>query len=251
MKTPLTRKYVAELERNLAEAHELLRRSTTPAAGSTNHYVFAEQNGHSQHRTALEEGKDPGASAGSTEDSGERLEFQSVYNVEAPGPILTESRSALYTTTGIPHTSAPKFVRYAASSQTAKPSPTFSLEAPPASDDFDWDERNFHSSGDGMASLTNASSRAGYLGVASGAALLRLADNGAQPASTYDINDDAQGDESMRNTPIPKAIYSLSQLEPFVDAYFSLYHISYPIVHEATFRAQVSLLGFCPPLRSN
>jgi len=35
----------------------------------------------------------------------------------------------------------------------------------------------------------------------------------------------------------------LSQLEPFVDAYFSLYHVSYPIVHEATFRAQVSLMS--------
>lgn len=30
----------------------------------------------------------------------------------------------------------------------------------------------------------------------------------------------------------------MSQLEPFVDAYFRLYHCSYPIVHEATFRAQ-------------
>lgn len=37
---------------------------------------------------------------------------------------------------------------------------------------------------------------------------------------------------------IPFALSSLSQLEPFVDAYFSLYHCSYPIIHEATFRAQ-------------
>lgn len=30
----------------------------------------------------------------------------------------------------------------------------------------------------------------------------------------------------------------MSQLEPFIDAYFTIYHCSYPIVHEATFRAQ-------------
>jgi hypothetical protein len=37
---------------------------------------------------------------------------------------------------------------------------------------------------------------------------------------------------------IPYAVTSLGQLEPFVEAYFSLYHRSYPIIHEATFRAQ-------------
>ncbi|KAF2810775.1 uncharacterized protein BDZ99DRAFT_487602 [Mytilinidion resinicola] len=31
---------------------------------------------------------------------------------------------------------------------------------------------------------------------------------------------------------------SLSQLEPFIDAYFRLYHLSYPTIHEATLRAQ-------------
>ena len=39
---------------------------------------------------------------------------------------------------------------------------------------------------------------------------------------------------------IPFALTSLGQLEPFVEAYFSLYHQSYPIVHEATFRAEFS-----------
>jgi transcriptional regulatory protein GAL4 len=84
------------------------------------------------------------------------------------------------------------------------------------------------------------------LGVASGAPLLRLADTDVQPTLTFDINEEAQADESTRNTPIPKAIYTLSQLEPFVDAYFSLYHMSYPIVHEATFRAQVSFSNLLP-----
>lgn len=43
---------------------------------------------------------------------------------------------------------------------------------------------------------------------------------------------------SFYQPPVSFALTSLSQLEPFVDAYFQLYHCSYPIVHEATFRAQ-------------
>lgn len=45
----------------------------------------------------------------------------------------------------------------------------------------------------------------------------------------------------MANRPtssVPFALTSLGQMEPFVEAYFSLYHRSYPIVHEATFRAE-------------
>jgi transcriptional regulatory protein GAL4 len=34
------------------------------------------------------------------------------------------------------------------------------------------------------------------------------------------------------------ALISKSSLDGFIDAYFSLYHRSYPILHEATFRAQ-------------
>ena len=94
-----------------------------------------------------------------------------------------------------------------------------------------------------MASLTDRYSRGGYLGVASGAALLRLADSGAQPAIDTNDADLTQEEPSQIHTPITRVSYSLSQLEPFVDAYFQLYHISYPIVHEATFRAQVSVVG--------
>ena len=75
------------------------------------------------------------------------------------------------------------------------------------------------------------------MGVASGAAFLRLADDGA-----HDFGIDVDGQEKVEtaiNTPsILPAIYTLAQLEPFVDAYFQTYHISYPMVHEATFRAQ-------------
>jgi transcriptional regulatory protein GAL4 len=232
VKTPLTRKYVAELELELAQAQELLRRSSTPAGSAINGHTLAEVNGSSQHDSGAGGRIEEGANVGM------------LFTPAAPSQaaMVVAPRSIPNTNGSQTRIPAPKFVRYASSSQTTKPSPTFSFEAPPASDDFDWDERNVTvSNGDGMASLTTGSSRGGYLGVASGAALLRLADTDAQATSAYDIGDDIQaGDESMRNTPIPKAIYTLSQLEPFVDAYFSLYHVSYPIVHEATFRAQVS-----------
>lgn len=130
----------------------------------------------------------------------------------------------------------------------------FSLETPPSSSNFEWDERAGTVGGDrfvdGMASLTSRSNEGGYLGVyaavyveineltlagsASGAALLRLTDTRSD-ATAYES--DTQPDYH-RQSSIPFALNSMSQLEPFVDAYFRLYHCSYPIVHEATFRAQ-------------
>lgn len=111
-------------------------------------------------------------------------------------------------------------------------SPLFSLETPPAGD-LDWDERtNATSINDGMASLTD---RNGYMGPASGAALLRMADDGMVVANT---NEHTQQCSDSTTPPILPALYTLSQLEPFVDAYFTTYHVSYPIVHEPTFRAQ-------------
>lgn len=136
----------------------------------------------------------------------------------------------------------PATITHSSPPQVPDPSPKFSLETPLASGDFEWDER-IVSNVDGMASLTDRYSRGGYLGVASGAALLRLADSGAQPAIDTNDADLTQEEPSQVHTPITRVSYSLSQLEPFVDAYFQLYHISYPIVHEATFRAQVSVDG--------
>lgn len=111
-------------------------------------------------------------------------------------------------------------------------SPVQSLETPPAGD-FDWDERAVRAdqnrNGDGMASLAE---RNGYMGVTSGTALLRMArENSEEPAQVETLH-------SMEATPPIPALYSLAQLEPFVDAYFRTYHSSYPIVHEPTFRAQ-------------
>lgn len=124
---------------------------------------------------------------------------------------------------------------------SADPSPAFALETPPATGDFDWDERMAKPNDvrfiDGMASLPEERAR-GYMGVASGAALLRLTD----PVTTEgeDNGQEADQQEATNQTlAIQVMSFSIGDLEPFIDAYFSLYHVSYPIVHEATFRAQV------------
>lgn len=118
---------------------------------------------------------------------------------------------------------------------------SFYLERLHAPEGFEWDERNYNSgevgSSDGMASLTDEAS-GGYMGIASGAALLRLA---GEPL-TSDISPSSHRktdmDKSRGPSPSPIIMTSASQLEPFVNAYFQTYHRLYPIVHESTFKAQ-------------
>ncbi|XHG01701.1 hypothetical protein AWENTII_005070 [Aspergillus wentii] len=115
-----------------------------------------------------------------------------------------------------------------------------SMETPPASGGFEWDERTGKASGDkfvdGMASLTSRSNEGGYLGVASGAALLRMTH--ARSTDGVDTYGPEQDERTDSGHSMSFALTTLSQLEPFIDAYFRLYHCSYPLIHEATFRAQ-------------
>lgn len=55
---------------------------------------------------------------------------------------------------------------------------------------------------------------------------------------TVGHNGHRSGTTSPRVSTIPFAITSLSALDGYIDDYFALYHRSYPIIHEATFRAQ-------------
>lgn len=75
-------------------------------------------------------------------------------------------------------------------------------------------------------------------GVASGAALLGINDTKSTGAYWASSLEQHARPANRPTSTIPFALSSLGQLEPFVDAYFSLFHRSYPIVHEATFRAQ-------------
>lgn len=127
---------------------------------------------------------------------------------------------------------------FALTQPTMPPSYSFVLEKPHAPEGFEWDERDFRSRvagpSDGMASLTESTSR-GYMGVASGAALLHLAGEPDDDSNGHTKN---EPEKSRAPSPSPIIFSSASQLEPFVNAYFNTYHRCYPLVHEATFRAQ-------------
>lgn len=147
-----------------------------------------------------------------------------------------------------------------------------SFEHPPTTtDDFSWDEQSPQTNqgdatgvsvpseeadegrvADGMASLTVEDGDGGYLGSASGAAMLRLllpdseikrrkarrATSSTQQNTYPDIGPDGW---------IPTPLYdrlniARIDLDSAIDAYFTTYHISYPIVHEPSFRAQYSYI---------
>ncbi|KAL2876968.1 hypothetical protein SGCOL_007799 [Colletotrichum sp. CLE4] len=142
------------------------------------------------------------------------------------------------------------------------------LEAHPT-DDFEWDEQetltNYSASpeaileadlngeviadpiADGMASLAVSERESGYLGVASGAALLRLLEPSTPRRRTQSSSSRPGGGGTMahHHQHIISPPIITQQPDPnrhitdaMIDAYFRLYHVSYPIIHEATFRAQ-------------
>lgn len=128
------------------------------------------------------------------------------------------------------------------------------LEAPPATDDFEWDEQDDMASLaqalsptgavsddaalDGMASLSVSEKEGGYLGVASGAAFIRL----LEPNMKRRTSSHAKSRPSMSSYPslVQQPNPNRQIADIMIDAYFKLYHLSYPIIHEPTFRAQFS-----------
>lgn len=139
------------------------------------------------------------------------------------------------------------------------------LEAAPTdADDFAWDEQSpkavppmYHtptgdpdqSVTDGMASLSVEEQGSGYLGVASGAAMLRLllpdADHKrpSRRATNSQYDDSQDSSNQMNDAWVPTPVYAERgiaeiDLDGAINSYFSLYHQSYPIVHEPSFRAQ-------------
>ncbi|KAI1355905.1 fungal-specific transcription factor domain-containing protein [Xylaria sp. FL0043] len=133
------------------------------------------------------------------------------------------------------------------------------LEASPR-DEFEWDEQEAVDSNstspdaigattedgnesvitDGMASLAVNERESGYLGVASGAALLRIFATTPR-VRVYYSKPRASGQthdthHCLTSQPDPTRLIT----DAMIDAYFSQYHLSYPIIHEPTFRAQYS-----------
>ncbi|KAL1405741.1 hypothetical protein Q8F55_007411 [Vanrija albida] len=111
---------------------------------------------------------------------------------------------------------------------------------PVSAEGYEWNERYQPSlQMDGTASLSTDPEGEGYLGFASSATLLhilRICAGGVR------IPQGARGDG-----PIEGWTPAAPQLELFIDAYFAQYHLQYPIVHQATFRAQWSQLISQPP----
>ena len=140
------------------------------------------------------------------------------------------------------------------------------LEGPPSGPaDFSWDEQtqdtglpetNAPTDGspgedegavDGMASLTVDDNEAGYLGVASGAAMLRLLLPDAHASYKKMIPQPPAApaptsvSDHWLDTPLWDALdMGAVNLDAAINAYFGLYHNSYPLVEEHTFRAQYS-----------
>lgn len=148
------------------------------------------------------------------------------------------------------------------------------LESPPTrTDSFEWDEQSLSSKcalehgeaglnrhvsvddpvgddssvTDGMASLTMGDNETGYLGVASGAALLKMIDLSATGNIVQRRRTTHRRSTRHSSNAIPSSRLPYGQPNPnrhittaMIDAYFRHYNTSYPIVHEPTFRAQYS-----------
>lgn len=103
-------------------------------------------------------------------------------------------------------------------------------------DDFEFDEsRGFPDLVDGMGSLTVEPHRAGYMGTESGSAALRFLHDLTTYTPQLRISTRSDEDESVAS-----ALAGPSEVNRLLDDYFALYHPAYPLLHEATFRAQVS-----------
>ncbi|GAA5987742.1 hypothetical protein JCM10908_007194 [Rhodotorula pacifica] len=97
---------------------------------------------------------------------------------------------------------------------------------------YEWNERANSSkpSQDGTASLSLEPDGQGYLGFASGATLLRI----LQIIAGVSHIDVPAGPSSDTTGWQPTD----AETTACIDAYFTYYHVEYPLIHEATFRAQ-------------
>ena len=137
-------------------------------------------------------------------------------------------------------------------------------------EEFEWDEQEQAPSGisgdfaaptegeeegvkkimDGMATLTVDAANYGYLGTASGASHLRTMWMQAGSGPAWDPNSRSerqyhmqqllrQSQEAAATSGVhAQALVTRAMSDAYVDAYFSLYHPTYPALHEPTFRAQ-------------
>ncbi|KAK4560364.1 hypothetical protein LTR86_005560 [Recurvomyces mirabilis] len=289
-KTPLTRKYLTFVEERLRQA-ELRARQLERRALLAEAKLAHQQQGVTDVTTARQSPEPQTHSLEARENNrrdattvspvpAQRLDHGSVPNAPAPDYCGHRSFSSIndewqyassdrQTPGGVELTSPSVLEGTSLADSYLR---THDFEAPPSeADDFSWDEQSsgdrpdiqqqYHNAvfddeepsvTDGMASLSVEDRGAGYLGVASGAAMLRLLLPDAEhrgalqrssthsrfrsPSEPLPAAEEAQG---WVPTPVyvARSIGNID-LDAAINAYFSLYHLSYPIVHEASFRAQ-------------
>ncbi|KAE8848541.1 hypothetical protein PTNB85_02384 [Pyrenophora teres f. teres] len=114
-------------------------------------------------------------------------------------------------------------------------------------DGFNWHEENVNVDGltDGMAALSVEPTGVGYLGLTSGVVFLRcLLDwagflhQSVVPPQLRAPEPSASFRNVLASSHISHASLAKQLSADLVDAYFSNFHVVYPFVHEATFRAQ-------------
>jgi transcriptional regulatory protein GAL4 len=272
-KTPLTRRYLTEVEARLRQTEIRLRDAEQRAALAEAQLQITQ---HPQSSGPL------GQSASVEAQGANGVDFSAIYDNAAssasPNSYLhtqvAESDSILALQPTNANSIGPVHSQQATGTndysqttyQSAENLAPSELEQPPSGlEDFSWDEQSAgddlehagrsvdedaDSPGvtDSMASLSVDDKRSGYLGIASGAAMLRLLMPDAEHrpkrstqrshAHKHSITSNAGG-LGWIPTPVFKERHIEEvDLDAAINSYFSLYHISYPIVCEPTFRAQ-------------
>lgn len=256
-KTPLTRRYLTEVEARLRQTELRLRETERRAqlAESKLQENLATKTGDGLLAAYGDQGEDALDFAALQPSAGPGL-MQDLFSAEQSGIGTDGPTQSLW-----PATQAVDRQHGLSPTQPQVP-----LEQPPSGvEDFSWDEQSVSevdaatasstdpdgaSVTDGMASL--AVEDAGYLGVASGAAMLKLLMPASAPSKRRQPTRPSTGRrmQSVTSQPqgqhlgwIPTSVWQERRIHEIdidaaIDSYFSLYHISYPIVHEPTFRAQ-------------
>jgi transcriptional regulatory protein GAL4 len=265
-KTPLTRRYLTEVETRLKQTEIRLGDAEQRAALAESQLQLAQRSQPSGKNAPVEA---QGANAMTFSTNNEN-----VANLRCPNLNLdpVADHNNIFATQpvyaggvgSVDSHQAPVINNYPETTyQGAENLAPSELEKPPSGlEDFSWDEQSAgddlehvaaedaDSPGvtDSMASLSVDDKRAGYLGIASGAAMLRLLmlDSEHQlkrvthrsHAHKHSVTSDT-ADLGWIPTPVFKERHIEEiDLDAAINSYFSLYHISYPIVCEPTFRAQ-------------
>ena len=114
---------------------------------------------------------------------------------------------------------------------------------PNEADGYDWqEEAASFDIADGMAALTIDPTGTGYLGSTAGVFFLRSLllwlGTPRSPAPPQAHASPHEADPSLSSWRLTQSMLPHQVVSKLIDAYFNSYHLTYPFVHEATFRAQ-------------